>query len=236
MTGSPPWPGRSTAEPLGAWAPRGDYSARIQRHALNFGAALTASVMLLALDGCGNSAQTVSAHLSSGGWSAEAQVLRIGSESPKTSALQAVTQCRQVGSSSDAQARTISALCADSATTVGGLKQMLSCNTGASATPACTLPALRSTAASLRDYNARSSQLAAQLRGKCRRFFTLGLDRNERLAAASLQLVGDLEAGGAAATIGRAHMAAWQVAEQSYATGVGVSPVQVRNMVESCRP
>jgi hypothetical protein len=177
----------------------------------------------------------VSAHLSPGGWSAEERVLRIGSESPSTSALQAVAQCRQIGSSSDAEARMISALCADSATTVGGLKQMLSCNAGASNNSACALPALRSTASSLRDYNAQSSRLAARLQGDCRRFFTLGLDRNQKLAAASEQLADDLQAAGAT-TAPSTHLVLWQMAEQSYAAGVGLTPTQVLKMVERCRP
>jgi hypothetical protein len=192
--------------------------------------------VLLALGGCGQSTQSVSAHLSPGGWSAEERVLRIGSESPSTSALQAADQCREIGSSSDAEARMISQLCADSATTVGGLKQMLSCNAGASTTSACALPALRSTASSLRDYNAKSSRLAAQLQGACRRFFTLGLDRNQKLAAASEQLAGDLQAAGGGATLQSTHLALWQMAEQSYAAGVGLSPSQVLRMVERCRP
>jgi hypothetical protein len=192
--------------------------------------------MLLALAGCGHSAQTVSAHLSAGGWSAEERVLRIGSENSSTSAAEAVSQCRQIGSSSDAEARTISDLCADSATTVGGLKQMLSCNAGTSTTSACALPALRSTASSLRDYNAKSSRLAAQLQGDCRRFFTLGLDRNQKLAAASEQLADDLQASAVRAAARSAHLVSWQMAEQSYAAGVGLSSSRLLMMVERCRP
>lgn len=202
----------------------------------NFGAALLAPATLLALAGCGHSAQTLSAHLSPGGWSAEERVLRIGNESSNTSAADAVSQCRRIGSSSDAEVKTISDLCADSATTVGGLKQMLSCNVGSSATTGCALPALRSTASSLRDYNAKSSRLAAQLQGDCRRFFTLGIDRNQKLAAASEQLARDLQARGDGATAQSPHLALWQVAEQSYAAGVGLSPSQVLMMVERCRP
>lgn len=195
-----------------------------------------APAILLALFGCGHSGQTVSGHLSQGGWSAEERVLRIAGDSPSTSALQAVAQCRQIGSSSDAEARTISDLCADSATTVGGLKQTLSCNAGASATSACALPALRSTASSLRDYNAKSSSLAAQLQGDCRRFFTLGLDRNQKLAMASERLADDLEAARGGATAQSTHLALWQMAEQRYAAGVGLSLTQVLKMVERCRP
>jgi hypothetical protein len=207
---------------------------------ISLNAVLTAPALVLVVAACGQSGQPTgsvppSAHLSAGGWRAEQQVLLIGGENPGTSASQAVAQCRQIASIADSEARTISALCADSATTVGGLKQMLTCRAGTSVTPACAAPALRATASSLRDYGLQSRRLSARLRGGCRQFFSLGLDRNQGLADASSRLAGDLAAGGAAAAK-RADLAAWQRAEQRYAAGVGLSPARVRTMVESCRP